>query len=213
VRKASRATDNFSSIPRVAVNWFAIGPDLTRLYLRMTAERLRASGADRSLEALLEVAAEYMPEGAVAEVRQAGPIGFFTNSDVWSSRIAGDDVVLIGDAAGAPDPSQGHGTALLFRDVRELSDLLLTERDWDRASEEFAAHRRAYYDVILQYDRWSRALDADEGPAADRRRGAHKRAEQDDPTLGGFALIEAPGPDGLVADEAARRRFFGEDLT
>ena len=33
-----------------------------------------------------------------------------------------------------------------------------------------------------------------------------------DPTLGGFSSIEANGPAGLVADEEARRRYFGEDL-
>ena len=30
-------------------------------------------------------------------------------------------------------------------------------------------------------------------------------------SMGGFGLIEAQGPDGLVADDTARRRYFGED--
>ncbi len=33
-----------------------------------------------------------------------------------------------------------------------------------------------------------------------------------DPSLGGFAYLEGRGPDGLVADDAARRMWFGEDL-
>jgi hypothetical protein len=30
--------------------------------------------------------------------------------------------------------------------------------------------------------------------------------------LGGYALLEEDGPDGLVPDEAARRHYYGEDL-
>jgi hypothetical protein len=50
------------------------------------------------------------------------------------------------------------------------------------------------------------------GLEADNRRERHARAREIDPTLGGFALLEEIGPDGLIADEAARRHFFGEDL-
>ena len=150
-----RGCDCYSSIPGIAVNWFATGADTTRLYLVMKAERLRASGVDRSFAAIVAVAADYMPEGALDAARQEGPIGYHANNDIWASQIAGNDVVLIGDAAGAPDPSQGHGTALLFRDVRELSDLLLAERDWPGAIAEFAERRNRYFAVIREYDRWS----------------------------------------------------------
>ena len=84
-----------------------------------------------------------MPEGALADAQQAGPIGFFPNNDTWASQIAGNGVVLIGDAAGAPDPTGAHGTSLLFRDVRVLSELLLSTADWEAAIAEFAERRRA----------------------------------------------------------------------
>lgn len=190
--------------------WFATSAEATRLYFRMSAERLRESGIDRSFAAFVGHAAAYMPEGALAGAEQAGPIGFFPNSNVWASRIAGDGVVLIGDAAGAADPSGGLGTSLLFRDVRELRDLLLGEREWAAATAEFALRRWRYYEVVRAYDRWMGQLFAEEGPEADRRRAGHIRAREHDPTLGGFGLIEAQGPDGLVADDAARRRYFGE---
>jgi hypothetical protein len=45
-----------------------------------------------------------------------------------------------------------------------------------------------------------------------RLRGGHERAEQHAPTLGDVAQSDTRGPDGLVADEAVRRRFFGLDL-
>jgi menaquinone-9 beta-reductase len=165
---------------------------------------------DRSFAALATVAAALMPEGALATVRQAGPIGFFPNSDIWASQMAGNRVVLIGDAAGAPDPSQGHGTAMLFRDVRALSELLRGERTWDAAIAAFAERRGTAFAVVREYDRWRAILEAHEGVDADRLRERHNRAKAEDPTLGGFALLRARGPDGLVADEAGRRRYFGE---
>ncbi len=212
VQTDDRHGDNVAGTPGLGVNWFAVSADMTRLYLQMTGERLRGTGADRSFEALIAVAAGYMPEGSLDEVRSEGPIGFFANSDIWASRIAGDSVVLVGDAAGAADPSRGHGTALLFRDVRELSESLLTERDWPAAIEAYAARRRTYYEIIREYDRWHCILDVEESDEADRLREGHKRAKQNDSTLGGFGVLEARGPDGLVADEGARRMYFGEDL-
>lgn len=212
VRTDDRHADNIGESADVGVNWFATTADTSRIYLRAPSERLRTLGVDRSFEALVAVAALAMPEGALDEVRSEGPIGFFANNDIWTSRIVGEGTVLIGDAAGAADPSQGHGTALLFRDVRELSELLLADRDWPRAIAEFAVRRERYYDVIHAYDRWCCEIFYGQGDAAARVRDAHNLAEEADPALGGFGLLEARGPDGLVADEAARRVFFGETL-
>jgi menaquinone-9 beta-reductase len=201
-----------ASIPEAGFFWFAQSGEATRLYFRLSANRLRETTIDRSFDAFITYAAEMMPEGALAGVQQVGPIGFFPKSNVWASRIAGEQVVLIGDAAGAADPSGGLGTSLLFRDVRELCGLLLAEHNWSKAIAEFALRRHQYYDVVREYDRWMCLLTADEGEPADRRREQHARAKELNPTLGGFMLIEAQGPDGLTANEAARRMFFGEDL-
>jgi 2-polyprenyl-6-methoxyphenol hydroxylase-like FAD-dependent oxidoreductase len=206
-----REWDNFTWADCEAVNWFAAGPEMTRLYLVMSAQRLRETGVDRSFAALVAFAAQHMPEGALEQVEQQGPIGFFPNNDSWASRIAGNDVVLIGDAAGAPDPTQGHGTSLLFHDVRHLSELLLSEANWAIAIEEFAERRRRAFGVIREVDCWHNAF-FDTSAEAARLREGHERARAHDSTLGGFAFIEVSGPYGLVADEAARRRFFGEAL-
>jgi 2-polyprenyl-6-methoxyphenol hydroxylase-like FAD-dependent oxidoreductase len=206
-----RASSNFSWIPAEAVNWIAAGPELTRLYLIMAAPRLRETGVDRSFAALVDFAAGHMPKGALQSVEQQGPIGFFSNNDIWSSRIAGNDVVLIGDAAGAPDPTQGHGTSLLYHDVRALSELLLSTPKWETAIDEFAEQRRRAFAVIREVDCWHNVF-FDTSAEAARLREGHQRARQHDPELGGFRSFEVDGPIGLVADEAARRHFFGEDL-
>ena len=206
-----RLLDNFSWLPGEAVNWFAAGPEMTRLYLVLTAQRLRETGVDRSFAALVDFAAGHTPEGVLEHVEQQGPIGFFANNDIWASRIAGNDVVLIGDAAGAPDPTQGHGTSLLFHDVRALSELLLSDSQWETAIEEFAKRRRRAFAVIRAVDCWHNVF-FDTSAEAARLREGHGRAREHDPTMGGFSGIEVSGPAGLVADEAARRHFFGEDL-
>lgn len=203
-------TFGWATTPAAAVGWFATGADSCRVYIRLTAERVRETGVGRTGDAFVAFASTYMVEGTLDHARQAGPIGFFPNSCTWSSRIALGPMVLVGDAAGALDPTQGLGTSLLFRDVRALSELLVADKDWDRATSEFARQRQAYYEVLRAYDRWCALLDAEEGPEADRRRELNAVAREADPTLGGFATLEARGPDGLVPDDAARRTYFGE---
>lgn len=201
-----------ASTPGLGFFWFNQGEETARMYLRMPAGTLHESRADRGFAEFARVAARVMPEGVLDGAEGAGPVAFFPNSNIWASQVAGREIVLIGDAAGSADPSWGRGTSLLFRDVRELSELLLDDDDWAAAIAEFGRRRTRYYSVIRAYDRWTTLHGAEVGDEADRRRERRNRAKELDPTLGGYKLIELQGPDGLVADEAARRHFFGEDL-
>jgi len=212
VRTHDRDTDNVAGTPGIVVNWFAQGAETTRLYLGMSHEQLRESGADHSFDALIAFAAGYMPSGALDAVHQEGPIGFFANNDTWATQIAGNDVALIGDAAGSPDPTSGHGTSVVFRDVRELSDLLLEREAWPEAIQEYAERRNRYFGVIREYDRWRSIVNMEVGQDADLLREGNKRAEEADRTLDGFGVLEACGPDGLVADAEARERYFGSSV-
>ncbi len=202
---------NYAWTPGEMVLWFAAGAYHTRLYVSLQAERLRTTGIDRSFETLIGFVADRLPEGALANARQAGPIGFFPNSCVWASELAGNGVVLVGDAAGAPDPSQGHGTSLLFWDVRQLSQLLLESTNWDGAIRAFAERRRNVYNVIRTIDKWWQIF-FDTSVEATQRLEGHLLAREHDPTVGGLARIEITGPEGLAVDETARRRWFGESL-
>jgi 2-polyprenyl-6-methoxyphenol hydroxylase-like FAD-dependent oxidoreductase len=187
------------------------GNGRARIYFVSSNERLGVTRADRSPRDFLRACGDRLPEGTLTTALPAGPVAFFPNADVWSTRNANDHAVLIGDAAGANDPSVGQGLSVVFRDVRELRDLLLGEEDWSVALGVFAEHRRRYYEVLRAHAAWLGILTTEEGPEAEARRERVTRARESDPSAGGFALIFARGPDGLVADAAARRRFFGED--
>ncbi|MEA2596854.1 MAG: hypothetical protein QOF01_3323 [Thermomicrobiales bacterium] len=187
------------------------GAGRARAYYVTSAERLAVTRADRSAEDFLRACAAHLPEGPFADAIPAGPVAFFPNADLWTDRIATDDTVLVGDAAGANDPSVGHGLSIAFRDVRELRDLMLADRDWSAALRAYSDRRLAYYDVLRTHARWLGVLTTEEGPEADARRDRVSLAREIDPSAGGFALIFARGPDDLIADDDARRRFFGEE--
>ena len=201
----ARGAVNYAWNPGEMVIWFAAGSDHTRLYVTMQADRLRATGIDRSFDAFIGFAAERLPEGALSNAKQAGPVGFFPNSCIWASELVGHGVVLIGDAAGAPDPSQGHGTSLVFWDVRQLSELLLESTNWDGAIRSFAERRRHVYNVIRTIDHWWQIF-FDTSDEATRRLEGHLLAREHDPTVGGLARIEITAQQG---SSPTRRRADG----
>lgn len=156
--------------------------------------------------------AESLPEGTVGAWESIGPVGFFPNANLVVDRPATTDVVLIGDAAGANDPCQGHGVSLAFHDVRVLRDMFASGMDWAEIPAAFNDRRDRYFDVLRHHARWSERIATETGPEIDAIRDRIRRARELDPSAGGFAAIFAIGPDSLVADAAARRHFLGEDL-
>ena len=60
----------------------------------------------------------------------AGPCATFGGEQTWCEEPYADGVVLLGDAGGYDDPVDGQGLSLALRDVRQLSELLLTSGDW-----------------------------------------------------------------------------------
>ena len=194
-----------------AVVWFPRDEDTDRLYLMMSRELLHQYGLDRSFDAIVGYASPFLPDGALTHVRQVGPIGYFANCVTWATRVAGNGVVLIGDAAGSLDPTQGHGTALALHDIRQLSALLIADDDWTAATAEYVERRAVYFHVLHSYDQWQTLLGWGSGPDIERLREGKKSAEALDPSLGGFNTLETRGPEGLVADEASRAMFFGSD--
>ncbi len=192
---------------------FHLTETVSRFYVRAFEEEIRAKGLNRTFEAMLNFARSWFAIDVLAHARQVGPLGFFSNSTSWATKLTGNGVALIGDVAGSADPSGGHGTSLTFRDVRVLSDLLLESNDWAAALDTYERDRTAYYDVLRARDRWYSEVAAGVGPLGEERRKNQARAREVDPTLGGFGAIEFLGPDGLNPDETHRRIFYGETIT
>ncbi|HET7055290.1 MAG TPA: NAD(P)/FAD-dependent oxidoreductase [Thermomicrobiales bacterium] len=186
------------------------GNGRARAYLALMPVRIAAIQADRSGRALLQLIAEYLPDGMLADAEPAGPQGIFSNADIWPETAAADRIVLIGDAAGTNDPSVGNGIAMALRDVRELRDAIRESGLTQTALELYALRRARYYGALRQYASWMGEIWLEEGPEADAKRVRFRTAREMDPDAGGFNMITMLGPRDLVPTEAARARFFGE---
>jgi 2-polyprenyl-6-methoxyphenol hydroxylase-like FAD-dependent oxidoreductase len=200
-----RYGDGFSMMfPQGNHRWriYLVGPtSMSRTY----------TGPDR-IERFLRACAGCFPNGAFEHVASVGPLAFFPNSHIGTSRIDGPFAVAIGDAAGAGDPSQGHGMSLVWRDVRELRDLLL-KFDLQDVPAAFTAKRRAYEHVLRTHAAWVAPLITGTDPVEVALRDQVEVAREADSSALGYAGIFANGPDGLPTDEDARAHFFGEHLT
>jgi 2-polyprenyl-6-methoxyphenol hydroxylase-like FAD-dependent oxidoreductase len=184
-----------------------------RTYLVVRPELVGETRNPRDVTAFAETIDQLLPEGHSVGRQPVGPLAFFPGTNTWADRIAGDGVVLIGDAAMATDPSVGHGLALVFRDVRELRDLLLDGDDWQAAITEFAERKRRYQEPVRCYALWLTEALLATGPEVPHRMERFQKARELDPEMCGYDAITFDGPtDGMPTDEAMRRHFFGEDL-
>ena len=95
-----------------------------------------------------------------------------------------------------------------MRDVRVLRDKLLAHEDWDEAGHAYAEEHDHYYGINHTMESWASQMLFETGPEADARRGKAIAKWPKDPTR----LLEPfySGPNEVL-DEAARKRFFGEE--
>jgi 2-polyprenyl-6-methoxyphenol hydroxylase-like FAD-dependent oxidoreductase len=150
-----------------------------------------------------------VPREWYANARLAGPLAAFPGADNWVDHPYRNGVALIGDAAAASDPSWGCGLSLTLRDVRVLRDCLLANNDWDAAAADYAQRHDVYYGALHRIEDWLTQLMYETGELADKRR-AHvlpRFAKEPDRAPD----LQGRGPDS-PSDEAARRRFFAEDV-
>jgi 2-polyprenyl-6-methoxyphenol hydroxylase-like FAD-dependent oxidoreductase len=188
--------------------------DVARLYLVCSGEAAMAIQTSPDPHRhFVERFRDSLPGGTISDSWDAiGPAGFFPNANAPVSIPPLRDVVLIGDASGRNDPSQGHGLSLVFHDVRILSGLLTDGSDWEPVPNRFHAIKAAHFETLRQHARWNERQATETGPEIDELRERIARARELDPTAGGFAAIFATGPEGLDPSEDARRRYLGEHL-
>jgi 2-polyprenyl-6-methoxyphenol hydroxylase-like FAD-dependent oxidoreductase len=141
--------------------------------------------------------------------RPAGPLATFPGVYEWVERPYKDGVALVGDAACTSDPTWGQGLSLTVRGVRALRDALSENDDWQKAGEAYSDDHARFWGTSRIVEGWFTELFFAKGPEADIVRGrALGKVAQDPERLHDCGLS---GPDAAPADEAARRRFFGED--
>jgi 2-polyprenyl-6-methoxyphenol hydroxylase-like FAD-dependent oxidoreductase len=189
--------------------------DLARLYLVCSSPRaMEIQSSPNPARLVVETFRASLPDGFIDDDwEKLGPVGFFPNACVTVSTPPSRDVVLIGDASGHNDPSQGHGLSLAFHDVNVLAELLRSETEWECVPDTFHKLKGAYFETLRQHAQWNERQATETGPEIDELRDRIARSREIDPTAGGFAGILATGPDGLEATPEARRHYLGEDLS
>jgi 2-polyprenyl-6-methoxyphenol hydroxylase-like FAD-dependent oxidoreductase len=196
--------------PGIATFWAPQGDDRARTYFVYpgVAGPRRLTGKNKVAEFLQAVQSVGIPESWLARAESIGPLAEFEGADTWVPSPAKNGIVLIGDAAGASDPSWGSGLALTLVDVEHLANALLSNDNWDVALAEYAREHDAYYDALHRIHDWMTQLAWTPGPEADERRA---RVVPNWIALpDGFPDLVGRGPFG-PSDERARRMILGLD--
>ena len=149
-----------------------------------------------------------VPPEAFCDTRVAGPLATFDGADTWVEHPYRDGVALLGDAAVTSDPTWGQGMSMALRGARVLRDALAATDDWDAAGHAYARELRRVYDIVHRADGWFQLLFMEIGAEADERRARAFPPLAEDPTRA--VDVPSSGPES-ACDEAARRRFFGEE--
>jgi len=188
---------------------FPLGGGKVRAYLCYpTAWGSQLSGA-KDIQRFSELSVETgVPAKYYQAAVPAGPLASFSTASSWVDLPFKDNVVLIGDAAGATDSTWGQGLSLTVRDVRVLRDNLLKNEDWNEAGQAYAQEHDKYFNVINTVQSWFESLLIKTGPEPEALRAQALPLWREDPTrrTDTFAI----GPDHSI-DESVRRRFFGEE--
>jgi menaquinone-9 beta-reductase len=188
---------------------FPIGDERFRVYLAFRHGTRPLLSGQKDLATFVEASvATGVPGEWLHDGENVGPLASFSAPDRWAGHPYRDGIVLIGDAAAASDPSFGCGLSLGLRDVRVLRDHLATEPDWALAAAAYADAHDGYYSALRRTHALWRQLFFDVGPAAEALRARALPLIGEDPSR--EVDFIGLGPEA-PHDEAARRRFFGED--
>jgi menaquinone-9 beta-reductase len=194
---------------------FPRGAGRARVYLCPgTEDPQRYTGAAGMERFLTASCFDAVPNGELwAQATPSGPCRTFTADDTWTDQPFAEGVVLIGDAAGYNNPLIGQGLALALRDVRTVSEQLLSSQISDVGAfraygTERAERLRRMRCVAQLYATVSTTF----GPEGRRlRRDLHER-QRDDPDLLAPTMAIFTGPDHVdpqICTDAVRRHYLG----
>jgi 2-polyprenyl-6-methoxyphenol hydroxylase-like FAD-dependent oxidoreductase len=201
--KGAEGNVNFLAFPQ--------GEGIVRLYLGYGYDQKRRfTGRDAEQHFLEAFRLDTVPGSEY--LANATPISqcfSYPNEDHWTDEPYVSGVVLVGDAAGHNDPIIGQGLAITMRDVRMVSEVMLSTDDWtcldfrNYAEERSERMRRLRFAAALVS-----ALDSEFGDEAKaRRKRAYRRFAEAGQLWAGLAAIV--GPENLPAEafsEEARQQ-------
>lgn len=170
----------------------------SRLYVCWdVADRHRFSGRERVTRFLGAFRTDHIPFGhRLAAGTPAGPCAVYPLHSTWTNPPSVEGAVLIGDAAGWIDPLIGQGLSVAMRDVKVLSEILLSERRWSTSS--LAAYGRERAERMRRL-RFTASVDQELrvrfGPEAVKRRERARQRMRDEPQLGLLKAAQIVGPD------------------
>jgi 2-polyprenyl-6-methoxyphenol hydroxylase-like FAD-dependent oxidoreductase len=166
---------------------------------------LRLSG-DRDVPRFIEESIESgVPAEYYENATQAGPLATFPCIYEWVEHPYRDGIALVGDSATTSDQTWGQGLSLTVGAARRLRDALVENDDWHEAGHAFANEVSAMWTPLRTLEYWftEMFMGASEEANALRARALPLLATDPDHFNS--------GPDVSPIDEAARRRFFGEE--
>ncbi len=183
-----------------------LGNGRARLYLMYDVnEHGRLVGAHKAARFLADFGLRCVPGSQqFRAATPAGPCAVYPMHDSWCDTPVAEGVTLIGDAAGYSDPQLGQGLSVAMRDVRVVSELLLTGHDWSIAA--LAPYTDERYERMRRL-RWVNdlvtTLRGEFGPAARERRREARARMRDQPELARFRGASLAGPETVPADAFA----------
>ncbi|HLW71461.1 MAG TPA: hypothetical protein VKS22_12665 [Candidatus Binataceae bacterium] len=110
-----------------------------------------------------------MPAELYIGARTAGPLASFDMTEPWVDHPYQDGVALLGDAAGASDPTWGQGLSLTLRGARALAEN--ESDDWNSAAHSYASAHDEFFTTARIVMQWHYDLFFARGEEADQRRG------------------------------------------
>ena len=175
------------------VQFFAFpqGGKRVRLYLSYGVDQKSRFAGEGSEQRFIEAfrLATVPKSGALAGATIAGPCNSIPNQSTWTDSPVAPGIVLIGDAAGYNDPIIGQGLSIAMRDVRTVSEAILSTNEWNDALFAPYAEERA---ERMRRLRFAASLDsmvhAEFGPEAEARKIRFRERVAGDPS---FALARA----------------------
>jgi menaquinone-9 beta-reductase len=188
---------------------FPLGGGRVRAYLNYSQDGITRLQGDADVGRFIDESVRTgIPADYYRGARRAGPLASFDMTETWVDHPYANGIALIGDAAGASDPTYGQGLSITSRDARVLGEKLIASNDWSEACEAYAAERDRYFKSTLRVEDWTSQLFFAQGPEAEALRARALPLLATDPTR--FPDHAFSGPD-LPSDDNVRLHLFGED--